>query len=30
MSKLIAAVARMSDDFALFVDLTGLDWRACA
>lgn len=29
MSKLIATVARMSDDFTLFVDLVRLDWRAC-
>jgi hypothetical protein len=29
MSKLIASVARMSDDYALFVHLSRLDWRAC-
>ena len=29
MSKLIDAVARMSDDFALLAHLARLDWRAC-
>lgn len=29
MSKLINAVARMSDDFTLLVHLANLDWRAC-